>query len=331
MNPRLTITQAGVASVTDLGRYGVAHLGIQTNGALDQISARSANILVGNDENAPVVEVTAIVPFAFRTTEMLLVSVTGATGGVTIDGSPTAGHVPFLTWAGAEVRVEPAASGLRSYVAVHGRIQGDEFLGSVARDPLIGRGRRLSTGDHVVVHGARLGSVPHPPLFLVTAAHETYGHEWLLDVLPGPELAEFPDFPDGIAQAVFTVDTRSDHVGLRLTGREFQRVTTSEILSRGVPLGAVEIPPTGGPIVLMRGRPLTAGYPIPAVVARSSHHHLGQMRPGDTLRLRMITAEQSLREVRRHEATLAALRQRCRTMYEARDLFTDTPASATTP
>ncbi|MFT3876397.1 MAG: hypothetical protein QM708_08255 [Propioniciclava sp.] len=325
MNPLLTLTQAGVASVTDLGRYGVAHLGIQTNGALDQPAARAANILVGNPDSAPVIEVTTIVPFAFRTSEAVLLAVTGAAGSVTLDGDPVATHAPLLTWPNAEVKISPAPSGLRAYVAVHGRIQGDEFLGSVARDPLIGRGRRLSTGDVVIAHGARLGLVPHPPLFLVAAPREAYPHEWVLDVLPGPELAEFPGFTGGITSTAYTVDTRSDHVGIRLAGPGFERVTSSEILSRGVPLGAVEIPPTGGPIILMRGRPLTAGYPIPAVVARSCHHYLGQMRPGDTLRLRMSTAEQSIRAVRQQEADLAALRHRCRTMYEASHLFTDTP------
>lgn len=331
MNPRLTITQAGVSSVTDLGRYGVAHLGIQTNGALDQLSARAANILVGNPENAPVIEVTTIVPFAFRTSAMVLVAVCGAAGAVSVDGQPMAPGVPFLTWPGATVRVEPAAIGLRAYVAVHGRIEADEFLGSVARDPLIGRGRVLSQAAGVVVRDAGVRTVPDLPLFLVSAPAPELTHDWLLDVLPGPELDEFPGFLDGIAVEAFTVDTRSDHVGLRLIGREFQRVHSSEILSRGVPLGAVEIPPSGGPIVLMRGRPLTAGYPIPAVVARGAHHHLGQIRPGDTIRLRPTTLDRSISSVRRHEAVLDALRSRCHAMYQDRHLFPEQPAQQPTP
>ena len=142
-----------------------------------------------------------------------------------------------------------------------------------------------------------------------------------IDVLPGPDLDQFPDFAADVARTSFTVDTNSDHVGVRLQGPSFTRAITTEILSRGVPLGAVEQPPTGGPIILMRGRPLTAGYPVPVVVARSSHSALGQLRPGDTVTLRMTTASWSTHLLRTKEEQLDNLRKRCQGMFQAGRLF----------
>lgn len=251
----------------------------------------------------------------------MLIAVSGATGTITISGAKIPANTPILTWPDAEIRIEPASSGLRAYLAVHGVIQGDEFLGSVALDPLIGRGRRLKNGDLVPVTGSEVRENYQMPLFLVTAPQEVYPNTWQLDVLPGPDIEQFLDFAEDIARHSFTVDTNSDHVGVRLTGPSFARAITTEILSRGVPLGAVEQPPTGGPIILMRGRPLTAGYPVPAVVARSSHSALGQLRPGDTVSLRMTTPSRSLHLVRTQEERLADLRRRCSGMFAAGHLF----------
>lgn len=321
----LWIVQAGASAVTDLGRYGYLHLGIQTNGALDQIAARTANALVGNDDGAPLIEATMIVPFVFRTSETMLIAVTGATGGITMSGIKIPSNTPVLTWPGAEIRMEAARAGLRAYVAVHGLMQGDEFLGSVARDPVIGRGRKLANGDLVAVADSQVHATAQVPLFLVTAPKDVYPDTWELDILPGPDLYQFPSFADDVARASFVVDTNSDQMGIRLNGSSFTRTTTTEILSRGVPLGAIEQPPNGGPIVLMRGRPPTAGYPVPAVVARSSHAALGQLRPGAVVTLRMTTPSLSLHLLRQQEERLANLRKRCSAMYEASRLFRTTP------
>ena len=99
--------------------------------------------------------------------------------------------------------------------------------------------------------------------------------------------------------APYEVSPQSDHIGLRLAGPPLEQTSQEEILSRGVPVGAVEVPPTGGIIVLLRGRLLTAGYPVIAVVTSDSLDRLGQLRPGDALTIALCdvkTARARLRQ-----------------------------------
>lgn len=321
MSLTLKITEPGVSHVTDLGRYGYAHIGIQTHGAVDQVSARVANILVGNPDAAPVIEAMSIMAMEFETSTTSLVAVTGMAGDVTIDGLSVPLCQPFLTWPGARVRIWPGTVGVRAYVAVHGQIQATAFLGSVARDALTGSGRELARGDLIGVAGSDVTHVPTLPLFRLECPIAAYGHDWRLDILPGLELDEFPDFRPRIESMPLTVGTNSDHIGVRLEGQAFTRSVDKEIVSRGVPLGALEIPPVGGLIVLLRGRPMTAGYPVPAVVARSSHHLLGQLRPGDTVRLRWSSVQESVHSLMRLERKLDDLRRRASSMLDAVGLF----------
>lgn len=324
----LTVVDAARAAVTDLGRFGQAHLGIQANGAADQLAARTANTLVANEDEAPVVEVTGST-FTARTDRRLLVAVTGAVSAAWIDGVPMPIGAPVLTWPGAEVRLEAPRTGVHSYLAVHGELAGDRFLGSVALDPLVGRGRRLSGGDVVEIAGSAVGEPPYIPVFRLQADLARPASEVTLDVLPGPEADQFPDFLPALSDAVFTVGNQSDQVGTRLEGHAFVRTRTTEILSRGVPMGAVEVPPAGGVIALQRGRPMTAGYPIPAVVARSSHDALAQLRPGDRVHLRVVTAGDSRSALLEQERRLQQLRARCTVMFDACGLFERSSTSST--
>lgn len=328
MTASLSVLEATRAAVTDLGRFGSAHLGIQVNGAADQVSARTANILVGNPDGAPVLE-TSLTPLGVRTQTTALVAVTGAVGAATIDGVELPLRTPVLTWPGAELRIEPARAGVHSYLAVHGTARGDLFRGSVAVDPLLGRGRRLAPGDSVEVHDADVNLPPFLPLFRLSAPAPEHTHAWTLDVLAGPEADQFPGLIDALPHTVFTVGTDSDQAGTRLEGQTFRRVASHEILSRGVPLGAVEVPPAGGLIALQRGRPMTAGYPVAVVVARASHHLLAQVRPGDDVRLRLVDRADALRRLADIDTSLSDLRRRATAMYDACGLFDRSRACST--
>lgn len=319
----IDILESGISVVTDLGRYGFTDQGLQINGAADQFSAIAANILVGNDENSPVIELTSILPFQMRTPEPVLISITGAVGAVTIDGLKFASHTPIVTWPNALIRVQPARAGLRGYIAIHGDIDGDKYLGSYAYDSLIDRGRKLVDDDCLRVENFGVQTPPHiTPCFPIKAPCDSYSHHTQLGVVPGPELDEFPDFFETISPQIFTIGAQSDHAGIRLEGTSPNRSHTSEILSRGVPVGAVEVPPAGGMIALLRGRPLTAGYPVPAVVARGWHHRLAQLRPGDCVSLIPTTISRSLALAQKRRDDLDVLRHKCTTAFTASHIFT---------
>ena len=174
---------------------------------------------------------------------------------------------------------------------------------------MLGIGHRLGPGD--VVHlSSRFAGLDHPfsrlPLFRLAAPPVPLGPRLAVDVTAGPDADEF----DGGLPGAFTVSPLSDHVGLRLTGPVRRGRVPTEILSRGVPVGAVEVPPGGGLIVLLRGRLVTAGYPIVAVATTTALDRLGQVRPGDTLTSRVRDVESATAELRERERRLADLAER---------------------
>jgi 5-oxoprolinase (ATP-hydrolysing) subunit C len=315
----LVVEQAGYATVQDLGRPGLAHLGISANGAGDAHAARTANVLVGNREGAPLLEATASA-LALRARRRLLIAVTGAAGRLLVDGVPAPVAEPVVVQAGSTVAIEPAAAGARSYVAVNGEIAANPVLGSVAPDATLGIGRRLAAGDVVAV-GSRFRSLDHPysriPLFRLGAPGTAVSDRLTVDVTPGPDESEFDGrLDDGPARS-FTVSPQSDAIGLRLTGPAPRRTRSHEILSHGVPIGAVEAPPGGGLIVLLRGRFVSAGYPIVAVATATAIDRLGQVRPGDALSFRVRTVADAVAELRRREDELHRLAGRVRTAFGA--------------
>ncbi|WP_369865404.1 biotin-dependent carboxyltransferase family protein [Brevibacterium linens] len=317
----IEVHSAGISHITDLGRFGHTHVGVQTNGAADRTSARLANILVGNDDSFPVIESLAFFPLRLRTSTSLLISVTGAAKEVYIDGVLLPTEVPIRAWPGAVITVPPAPRGLHSYLGIHGRMGADEFLGSVAFDPLIQRGSRLFDGMDIPMTGHGIDYRLPFPYYPLNFHRPPLLGQITLGVLPGPEYDEFPDSTSRLDDLTFTVGSQSDHVGLRLDGASFIRTTDTEILSRGVPVGAVEAPPNGSLIVLLRGRPLTAGYPVPFVVGRGWHDLLGQLRPGDAVTLQLSTAARSASLAQAELDLIERVRTLCRNAFHATGVF----------
>lgn len=283
--PAITIESAGLCVVQDLGRPGHGDKGISVNGAGDQRSAQMANVLVGNAAGAPLLETTGS-STRLRFAADTLVAVTGATSIPTVAGRPAPTWDPFIVAAGAPLDLPTPERGWRTYLAVAGGLPGERVLGSVAPDPMLGVGRRLVRGDRLLLASCACG-FRHPhlvhPLFRLGARRPSWPSTAVVDVTPGPELDEF----DAAAlRGPWTVSPLSDHVGLRAEGPVPVRSEVTEILSRGVPVGAVQVPPSGGIVVLLRGRLLTAGYPVPYVATTVSLDTLGQVRPGDHLVLR---------------------------------------------
>jgi biotin-dependent carboxylase-like uncharacterized protein len=304
----LVVERTGRATVQDLGRPGLAHQGISAHGAADAHAARIANTLVGNRAGAPLIEVTGS-SFGFRSRRRLLLAVTGAAARLLAGGVPCPLAEPVVVAAGCPVQVEPASSGQWIYLALNGAIAATPVLGSVAPDPVLGIGRTLAEGDALHL-SSRFAELDHPfsrvPLFRLAAPRTPLARDLTVDVTPGPDADEFPTWPAG----AFTVSPVSDAVGLRLTGPAPRREVSTEILSRGVPVGAVEVPPGGGLLVLLRGRLVTAGYPIVAVATTTALDRLGQVRPGDTLTFRTRDVDSAVAELRERERALTELAAR---------------------
>ncbi|MEV0083677.1 biotin-dependent carboxyltransferase family protein [Saccharopolyspora sp. NPDC050642] len=299
-----------ITTFQDLGRRDAERLGVPTGGAADQHSAVVANLLVGNPRDATLIESLggelALVP-----DRDVLVAVTGAPARVTVGGAAVGSWSPVVVPAGAEVRVRDVRLGTRTYLAVNGSIAAETFLGSAAPDARMGFGQTIAKGSRVLLdtefRGFRRGFFGQPLFRLPVPALRLDDGPWVVDVVESHGIRSIPGIRELIEESAYVVTDRSNHVGLRLDGPVLHPDTDTEIVSHGVPVGALEIPHADELIVLGRYRSLTAGYPIVGVASRASLPLLGQAGPGRELRFRWIDRESSVRRFAQLEGELRAL------------------------
>jgi biotin-dependent carboxylase-like uncharacterized protein len=266
-----------LVTVQDHGRRGLAHLGVPRAGALDVPAAELANRLVGNDAGAAVLEVL-LGGLSVRADAGCWVAVTGASAPLDVDGSARAHARAEWVPAGATVSLGTPATGLRSYLAVAGGVDVAPVLGSRSTDTLAWVGPpRVEAG--AVLPVGRPGGAPRP---LDTPPTPRPGP---LRVTSGPRADWFDDDAlDRLCATTYVVSADSDRIGLRLDGPPLPRRRTDELASEGMVLGAVQVPPSGVPVVFLADHPPTGGYPVLAVVDEADLWACAQLRPGDALR-----------------------------------------------
>jgi biotin-dependent carboxylase-like uncharacterized protein len=314
----ISIERVGYAVIQDLGRPGLAKLGVSANGAGDLVSARLANILVGNEETRAVIEVIAS-EIIFTTDADLLISVTGSATTVFIDDLPHGTHETLVVTAGCRVVIPGADFGQRTYVGINGELQAKRILGSVSPDSFLEFGQRLVSGSKVVIQSnfepETIGN--EFPVFRFSAPHEKYLKRFDLTATIGPDIFRLINGEQAFSQE-FEVLPQSDHVGMRLSGNGLDLDVAGEILSRGVPIGAVEVPPSGELIILLRGRLVTAGYPVVAVLTQSSIDKVSQARPGDLISIRFIDMDRARIELQEVESKIANTKSRVTNAFTSR-------------
>jgi biotin-dependent carboxylase-like uncharacterized protein len=334
-SPRLTLVRAGLTSAQDLGRSQGARHGFAAGGAMDQSAARRANVLVGNRQGAVLLENTATGLTCTLSTDTLI-AVTGAARRLTVDGLPRPAGEPVVVPAGGTIAIGPAVLGLRTYLAVHGGLVVATLLGSAAPDPVLGFGRPLADGDTVELAGS-FPALDHPhlriPEFGIGRACPAPPHPTVpvIDVTDGPDRQEFGATAERIFAGRYVVGPQSNAIGLRMTGALPQRTTTAEVLSRGMPVGALEVPPGAELVVLHRGRGVTAGYPVLAVATSTGLDLLGQCRPGDEVRFRRVGIADAVTARRQGQARIDLLARRVRAAFAAIDRPLPDPIPAAPP
>lgn len=271
------------ASIQDLGRPGLAHLGVARSGAADRRSLRLANRLVGNGDDAAAVEVLAG-GLVLRCLEAALVAVTGAPVPLRIDRRPVAGEAAVYVGAGQVLRLGPPVHGLRSYVAVAGGITVPPVLGSRSTDSMSGLGPPpLGAGQQLPVGGARglATSVEAPSLARPSVV--------TLRCRPGPRDDWFAVATTAtFLAATWQVGTDADRVGVRLEGPRLPYDRDAQLSSEGMPHGAVQVPAAGLPIVFLADHGTVGGYPVIAVVAEADLDLLAQAVPGMPVRFARV-------------------------------------------
>lgn len=289
----LKIIRAGLyTSVQDGGRHGFRQSGISHCGALDKPAMQIANLLVGNDANAAVLEITlGQLVVEFETDGWF--ALTGAGCEAQLDN-----HAVWTGWrlpvnAGQRLTLKRPQHGMRSYLAVAGGIDVPEVMGSRSTDRKVGigglEGRLLKDGDRLAIGQSRRQFM------------EAQGVKQLLwgnriRALPGPEYHEFDD----VSQASFwrspwSLSPQSNRMGYRLQGQPLTRTTSRELVSHGLLPGVVQVPHNGQPIVLMNDAQTTGGYPRIACIIEADMYHLAQIPLGQPIHFVQCTLEEALK------------------------------------
>ncbi|MFD5023824.1 biotin-dependent carboxyltransferase family protein [Streptomyces sp. NPDC058373] len=269
-----------LATVQDLGRPGLASMGVGASGAADRTALRLANRLVGNPEGAAAVEAT-LGGLAVRALRPVTVAVTGAPAPLTHGAPHSVIHLPE----GDRLELGTPPVGLRSYLAVRGGIAVPEVLGSRSRDVLAALGPGpLAVGDVLPA-----GSVPAGfPRVDLAPVRVPSGGEVGLRVVLGPRDDWFtPGAVRSLLSEPWVAGSASDRVGMRLDGPGLERAVGGELPSEGVVPGALQVPPGGRPVLFLADHPVTGGYPVIAVVLRADMDLAAQVRPGQRLRFRL--------------------------------------------
>ncbi|MDR6906657.1 biotin-dependent carboxylase-like uncharacterized protein [Agromyces sp. 3263] len=282
---RLRVEHPGASAlVEDLGRPGLAHLGVAASGALDRGALALANRLVGNPDGAAALEL-AVGGFRGRFEGEAWFAVTGAWGPVTLDGRPVPPYTATRARHGAVLEVGVAARGIRYVLAVRGGLDVPAALGSRSRDTLAALGPEPVAAGQVLAIGAEpAASVPvvdqdvafPPPDGAVT-----------LSLLPGPRADWFTDAAAAtLFESAWRLSGQADRIGARLLGPELARRRSGELASEATVPGSMQVAGDGRPTILLADRPVTGGYPVVAVVAPASLDAVAQLRPGQEVRFR---------------------------------------------
>ena len=300
-----------LTTVQDLGRYGYQRYGVPVSGALDQFALRVANILVGNQDGDACLEIALAGP-RLRFLTDTAIAITGA------DMAPRLDDEPVPMWQAVPVSQDGNLSfgrlrdGATAYLAVVGGIDVPQALGSrstFTRSRLGGlEGRALKAGD-------RLSAVGERPVTRVEGRKlprehvPTYGHSHTLRIVLGPQDDAFTQ--EGIQtflSSTYAVTPQSDRIGYRLQGPRIQHRGGADIVSDGIPFGAVQVTGDGMPIVLLADRGTTGGYTKIATVISVDIANLAQAAAGDTVSFQSVSVEEAHQALKQQEDVIQQLR-----------------------
>jgi biotin-dependent carboxylase-like uncharacterized protein len=281
-------------TVQDLGRYGCLKYGVPISGAMDTFSMITANLLVANDPNDACLEITLIGPElqALTTTQM---AITGGLVSPKINGQGVPMWETLTVHEGDVFSFVKIESGCRAYLSVRGGINTPLVLGSrstYVRGGFGGiNGRQLKTGDAIEAFDA-------PSLEARLSMSEElvpqFTDHFIAHVVLGPQDDMFTERGvHAFLSNSYKVTPEADRMGYRLEGQTVEHKGKADIISDALLPGAVQIPKSGKPIVIMRDAQTTGGYPKIAVVISSDVSLLGQAKPNDTIEFSKLTIKEA--------------------------------------
>jgi len=280
----LEVLDAGLLTlIQDLGRVGLASIGVGPSGAADRGAFRLGARLLAQSYTAAALEVT-FGGLSVRARGDLQVALTGAQAPAAVDGRAVGYFGPFMVADGQILKLGTPQVGLRSYLSVRGGIAVAPVLGSRSTDTLSGLGPPPVRAEDVLPVGPPPTAFPNQDL---VPAPSVSAETLVLHALRGPRddwLSEIA----ALAETTWTVSDHSDRVGMRLSGASLQREGSrqgQELPSEGVVCGSIQVPPGGQPVIFLADHPVTGGYPVVAVLLDDDIDRAAQAVPGQQVRI----------------------------------------------
>ncbi|MFC0272731.1 biotin-dependent carboxyltransferase family protein [Metabacillus herbersteinensis] len=316
-----------LSTIQDKGRHGFQKDGVVVSGAMDTVSFRIANLLVGNDENAAAIEVTLLGPVVMFLQDAFI-SICGADFPASIDGEGIPLWATIFVRKGSKLRFGSTHTGCRAYLAVAGGFQIETIMESKStylRAKLGGlHGRALDVEDEISFE---------PPNERITKLLSIYTKKSLklpfikmkwsisfnsfshsrapkrIRVLEGEQFDFFSQVNQlALFSQPFTISTEADRMGYRLSGNKLYVNSSESMVSEAIPVGTIQVPPDGNPIILLADRQTIGGYPKIGQVACIDLPAVAQLKPGDTLSFVKIDLETAQRKLLDKERQLTELK-----------------------
>jgi len=316
----LKVIKAGVLdTIQDNGRYGYQHLGINPGGAMDQFSASVASMLAGNNAGDAVIELhyPASV-FLFQ--QPALIALSGADFSASINGEPVPVNHPVWVNKNSILHFQKIVSGARVYLAVHGGLKMEPWLGSHSTNKKAAKGglngRALKKDDEIGFNKTNFPPVLSEKEFIVFPwkADSNWeknkkgellilqGNEWNRLTAPARE---------SFFMTSFVITRRSDRMGYLLNNIPLAVMTNEEVISSGADMGTIQLLPDGKLIILMADHQTTGGYPRLAHVISAHHSRLAQMKAGDKFRFKMSSQQTAETLFMKQQQHLQQLKNAC--------------------
>lgn len=315
---RVLYAGAGV-TIQDAGRYGYLRYGVTPAGPMDWAAFSTANLALGNDDRAAVIEISVGGLKVVCEGAPIWIAYAGGDFVWHRDGALLPKAARLCLDAGVSLTVKAGDSGAFAYLAVEGSIATPVTMGSRATHTRSGiggvDGRMLKEGDVLPVASSS------------TKQAENYeaviDAPWLerqlgsLRVVLGPQDDYFsPEALGVFFTSEFALTAMADRMAYRFDSPEIFSARGYDVVSDGVALGAIQIPGDKKPLVLMADRQPTGGYPKLGAVARADIGRLAQMRPGETCRFKMVSANEARAALLQLEEEIAGTVSRLRPLRQ---------------
>ncbi|KAB8125856.1 biotin-dependent carboxyltransferase family protein [Gracilibacillus oryzae] len=295
-------------TIQDLGRNNYRSLGFSLSGPMDKTAMRIANFLVGNDDNDAVLEISFLGPTIEFTCDTII-AITGAKMTAFLNGYEAPLYRPIPINKGDTLQCRAAKKGIYSYLSVKGGIQIEEKLSSRS---MIARynseeflSRKLNNDDYLPVQPYSFTGKIHWKL-----DHQIFDYiqkdNATIHFIEGPQISWFN--ADSVSEKRWKVSSKSNRMGYRLIGQKIETIKEQQLLTEPVQFGAIQIPPSGEPIILMADGQPTGGYPKLGQVIQADLATLSQITPAKEFTLEKCSIESAMKQLHSQEKFLAQLK-----------------------